>query len=349
MAFTDTEFAEHTALIKEPLLSGHRPPLHLSDQTRRWQFSLLSWNYLRLVALAMLVLHAEQSRADDLAVETIGLPSLRIDDQLAKAHTQGLELVDGKYYVTARRDDVRPKRALLLRAVPKGTACDVWDITPKSAPGDTEVMDHPGGLQSDGTRLWIPLAESKRNGRSLIRAYRLKDIEAGRRLESDFEFPVNDHIGAVAVSVERQILLGANWDTEKVYAWDFKGQLQWTLAGADLKARGLGFVASADGRAGVTVQDWKFVGDRLFASGLFRSSGSASVPPASRLCWFEHFQDRDFRRGTVVLPRQAGTELAREGMAITAGMVYFLPEDLSVSNRLFRMSVAGLMQQGETR
>ena len=349
MAFTETEIAKFRGLIEELFWSQRRPSLHVRQQTRQFQFLLISGKLLRSFALAVLVLRADQSPANDPAVEVFRLPALRIAAQPARAHTQGLELADGKYYVTARRDDVRPNRALLLRPDSNGTGWDVWDITPMGTPGDAATLDHPGGMQSDGTRLWIPLAESKRNGRSLIRAFRLKDIEAGRPLKSDFEFPVSDHIGAVAVSVKRQMLLGANWDTEKVYAWDFEGHLQWTLAGAELKACGLGIVAGDGGRAGVTVQDWKFLGDRLFASGLFRSLGPVSVPPASRLCCFERFLDRDFRRGTIVLPRHEGTELANEGMAISDGWVYFLPEDLNESNRLFRLSAADLTREGETR
>jgi len=312
---------------------------------RRLQFFLPPRKHLRSAALAMLVLYGNQSRADDLQIEVIRLPPLRIDNQPAKAHTQGLELVAGRYFVTARRDDVRPRRALLLRTDPAGTDWDVWDITPMDAQGAATALDHPGGMQSDGTRLWIPLAESKRNGRSLIRAFQLKDIEPGRRPKPDFEFPVNDHIGAVAVATESKLLFGASWDSEKVYVWDLKGRLQRTLTGAELKARGLGVVAGSEGRAGVAVQDWKVVGERLFASGLFRSPGSATMSPASRWCWFERFPDRDFRRGTVTLPRQEGTELAAEAMAISAGMVYFLPGDLGASNRLFRVALADLTKR----
>jgi hypothetical protein len=75
-----------------------------------------------------------------------------------------LEIKSGKYYVTARRDDVHPRRALLLRTDARGTDWDVWDITPVDAHGALTTLDHPGGMQSDGDRLWIPLAESKRKG-----------------------------------------------------------------------------------------------------------------------------------------------------------------------------------------
>jgi hypothetical protein len=109
--------------------------------------------------------------------------------------------------------------------------------------------------------------------------------------------------------------------------------------GDELEARGLGVVAGPEGRAGVAVQDWKVVGDRLYASGLFRSPQLATASPASRLCWFEHFLEPDFQRRTVTLPRRDGVELGREAMAVSGGSVYFVPEDLGVSNRLFRVTL----------
>ncbi len=281
-------------------------------------------------------------------MDVVSLPPLRIEGRPARAHTQGLELAGGKYYVTARRDDVRPRRALLLRTEAAATAWDVWDITPVDAQGAVTGLDHPGGMQSDGTRLWIPVAESNRNGRAMVRAFLLVDLEAGQPLKPVFEFPVSGHIGSVAVSTEHGLLFGANWDTEKVYVWDLKGQLQRTLIGDELETRGLGVVAGSEGRAGIAVQDWKVVGDRLYASGLFGSPKSMMVSQASRLCWFEHFLERDFQRQTVTLPRRGRVELAREAMAIYGGSVYFLPEDLGASNRLFRVALVELTKRGTT-
>ncbi|MEI2726952.1 MAG: DUF6454 family protein [Verrucomicrobiota bacterium] len=292
-------------------------------------------------ALAMLFLPSHQARATELAVEEIRLPPLRIQGRAARVHTQGLEMVAGKYYVTARREDVRPKRAWLLRSESAGVDWDAWDITPVEVPGEVTALDHPGGMQSDGSRLWIPLAESKRNGRSIVRAFKLADLVAGGRLKADFGFSVQDHIGAVAVAADRQLLFGASWDTERVYVWDFQGRLQRTLTGAELKARGLGVGAGPEGRPGVAVQDWKFVGERLFASGLFRAPGSEAVTTESRIIWFTGFLEPDFQRWTVTLPRPKGIMLAREGMAVSDGKVGFLPEDLGGSNRMFRVSVPG--------
>jgi hypothetical protein len=308
----------------------------------------LTWSAIGCAVLAMLLSHGPQSRAQDLAVDVVNLPPLRIEGRPARAHIQGVELAGGKYHMTARREDVRPRRALLLRTDPAATGWDVWDITPLDAQGTLTDLDHPGGMQSDGTRLWIPLAESKRNSRAIVRAFLLADLAAGRPLKPVFEFPVSDHIGAVAVSKEHGLLFGANWDTERVYVWDLKGSLQRTLRGDELEARGLGVMAGPEGRAGVAVQDWKVVGDRLYASGLFRSPKLAAASPASRVCWFERFLERDFQPRTVTLPRRDGIELAREAMAVSGGSVYFLPEDLGASNRLFRVVLAEVTRRQST-
>ena len=343
-----------------PLTCGVSISKFLTDKTQRTpssgcfrpfrglQFFRLPWRVVCSAALVVLLFPGSQARAEDFAVDVVSLPPLRIEGQPAKAHIQGLELAGGKYYMTARRDDVRPRRALLLRTDPAATGWDVWDIMPVDAQGAPIVLDHPGGMQSDGTRLWIPVSESKRNSRSIIRAFQLADLEAGRQLKPSFEFAVSDHIGAVAVSTEHGLLFGANWDTEKVYVWDLKGQLQQVLSGDRLEARGLGVVAGQEGRAGIAVQDWKVVGDRLYASGLFRSPKSATVSPASRLCWFEHFLEASFQRQTVTLPRRDGIDLGREAMAVSGGSVYFLPEDLGAANRLFRVALVELTKRGTT-
>jgi hypothetical protein len=300
------------------------------------------------LSLSLAVLTGGVVRGDSLAVlavEEVRLPSFRIGGQVAGVHTQELELVAGKYYVTARREHVHPERALLLGSDPAGAHWGDWDITPVDAHDVVTAWDHPGGMQSDGTRLWIPLAESKRNGRSIIRAFQLTNRVGGERLKSDFEFPVNEHIGAVAVSADCQLIFGANWDTERFCVWDFKGRLQQTLTDAEVKARGLRVVAGSEGRSGVAVQVWKLVKDRLFASGLFRAPGAATVTTESRLIWCVGSLEPDFQRQSVMLPLRNGIQLAREAMAISEDKIHFLREGLGASSRLLRVSLADLMKR----
>jgi len=287
-----------------------------------------------------------QTLAEDLRFESIRLPALRINGQAARAHTQGLEVLGGMYYVTARRDDVFPKQALLLRTAAGRTDWDVWDITPMAAGEAGTALDHPGGFQSDGNRLWIPLAESKRKGRSVIRVFPLTGLVPGQPLQAESEIPVHDHIGAVAVSVGQGFVLGANWDTEAVYVWDLRGRLQRTLDGPELESRGLGAVRDSGSRAGLAVQDWKMIGDRLFASGLRRVPGAMTASSEGQLLSLVGFLERGFQGRSVVLPKPGEVELAREGMAVSDGLVSYLPADLGASNQVFRASIMDLMKSG---
>lgn len=262
-------------------------------------------------------------------VETISTSPLVWKGQPLRAHTQGLEVTEGGFFVTARREDVHPRRALLLRYQTRSGQWILWDVTPT---GDV-VFDHPGGIQSDGTRLWIPIAESRRNGRSRIRAYRLDGFLAERLLMPELEFAVDDHIGALAVSAEKGLLFGASWDTESVYIWDLKGRLRQKLGGKDLSARG--WASLVDGRPGLAVQDWKFVDGNLVASGLISLPDTTPTRSVSRLL-----------RLTASLsplppsfdpPPAAGVPLSREGMAVSGGWIWFLPGDLGATNRLYRI------------
>lgn len=270
-------------------------------------------------------------------VQVVPLPSLQIQGQPARAHTQGLELVGEKIFVTARQDDVSPRRALLLRTEAAGKGWDVWDITPPRRAGTDRELDHPGGMQSDGRRLWIPLAESRRGGRSVVRVFALNHLKVGAHLEAEFEFAVSDHIGALAVSTEHRLVLGASWDTETVYVWDLQGRLQRKLTGVELEARGLGVSQERSRKPGVAVQDWKFTGARLIASGLSRAPASERPTPQSRLLAFQRFLESDFQKRTVELPVEPGPELAREGMAVSESWTCFLAEDLGATNRMFRV------------
>jgi len=311
----------------------------LSCQLFRMPCTRIAW-----WTVALLLLDSNHSRADDLTIDEIPLPALRIEGQPAKAHTQGFEVAGASYYVTARREDLRPKRALLLRTAKSATYWDVWNITPRDSGNAGMPLDHPGGMQSDGQRLWIPIAQSKPKSRSIIRVFPLAALIAGQPLKPQFELPVNDHIGAIAVSTNHNLVLGANWDTESVYVWDLQGNLKRTLIGSDLRLRGLGAVAGADPRSGVAVQDWKIIGDRLFASGLVRQPDAPATASKSRFVSFSNFPESDFQRSTTTLPLHQGTELAREAMAISDGAILLLPADLGVSNRIFRVALTNIFK-----
>jgi hypothetical protein len=275
----------------------------------------------------------------------VKLPSLRIDGEQASAHTQGLEIVGNKYYVTARRDDVRPRQPILVCFdAASETNLRVWNIALTNDSSRAATLDHPGGLQSDGKRLWIPIAESKPKSRSVIRAFSIASLEADAP-KAEIEFTFSDHIGALAVALQRDVLLGANWDTESVYVWDLQGHLKQTLTGSEVGIRGLGISGIG---AELAVQDWKIVEQRLFASGLSKTR-SPEMASKSQFVVFSDFLESNFKARVANLPLHGGVELGREAMAISEGFAYFLPEDLGSTNRLFRVRLDGILKRGESK
>jgi hypothetical protein len=269
-------------------------------------------------------------------LEIIPLPPLQIGGQPATAHTQGMEIVEGQFFVTARLETARPKQAILARTVPQSTGWDTWDITPATPVGASGPFDHPGGFQSDGQRLWIPVSESVRKGRTVIRVFELNRLKPSKAATPDFEFAVPDHIGALAVGTNQSVLLGASWDTETVYVWDLKGHLQRTLAGVELKNRNLGIISGPDGHAGVAVQDWKMAGECLYASGLFGDPSGRAPRPRSRLLVFTRFLQPNFECQQISLPNAPSVELAQEAMTLSHDFLFCFPENLGPSNRCFR-------------
>jgi hypothetical protein len=208
-----------------------------------------------VILAALAVLGGYPSMAGEL--ETVPLPPLKIHGQPAEAHTQGMEIVDGQFYVTARLETARPRQAILARTRPQSAGWDTWEITPRTPAGASGRLDHPGGFQFDGARFWIPISQSVRHGRTIIRVFALARLRPDQIPVADFEFEVADHIGALAVATNQNIVLGASWDTETVYVWDLKGRLKRTLTGTELKNRDLGIVSGPNGHGGVAVQDWK--------------------------------------------------------------------------------------------
>lgn len=282
--------------------------------------------------------------ASNRTVGEMSLPPLFFNGKPARAHTQGLEIIAGYYYVTARLDDPKPRRALLLRTSKTAEHWDIWDITPNGVnPGVGElVLDHPGGMQFDGRLLWVPIATSQRGGRSLLCGFDIKKLRANRPVTPQIQYAVADHIGALAVSRKRNLIVGASWDTETVYVWNLKGHLERVLTPTELQAWQLGATSGANTRSGVAVQDWKYVGDHLYASGLYKSAEHATAVPRSRLLILSRFPRGNPETRIVPIQFHEGVELAAEGMAVLGDRIYFLPEDLKDSNRMFCVPIRNL-------
>jgi len=280
-----------------------------------------------------------RSTLDAKKIEARTLPPLVIDRKPVKAHTQGLLLTKDGLFVTARRDDVKPRRSLLLwlrgdtrQKIESWTK--IWDVTPTSLPpGWENGLDHPGGLDSDGENLWIPLSHSRRDGKTLLRQFSIRALLETGEAAPRTTITVDDHIGAVAVSRDPVRLFGASWNTDYTYTWSPDGSHS-TISLRDAFVRGSPDWSNA-------VQDWKVQGRWLIASGIDKSSSRPRNRPRAVI----QAIDLETRRlvSELRLPRRllVGPD-TREGMAIFDDHVWLIPGDLGKTNRLYRFPLSEL-------
>ena len=91
------------------------------------------------------------------------------------------------------------------------------NIVERVAVGD-EQHYHPGGMDFDGTALWIAAAEYR--PRSTASIHRLVPGCAAERV-----FDVDDHVGAVARCGAAGDLVGWSWGSRRFYRWSADGVL----------------------------------------------------------------------------------------------------------------------------
>lgn len=72
---------------------------------------------------------------------------------------------------------------------------------------------HAGGLDFDGRHLWVPVAEYRPGGASIIYRVEPQSLDAVEVLR------IGDHIGAVARDPAGRRLVGVNWGGRRFYAW----------------------------------------------------------------------------------------------------------------------------------
>ena len=268
-----------------------------------------------------------------LELEPVGrqvIPTFEVDGVPARIHTQGLYVTPRHYIITGRLE-TSPRRALLIRVDRQDPRhVETLDITPSPLGG--RRLDHPGGFDSDGQALWIPVAESRRGGGSVILRVPLRPDDPLNAVTPEVAFTVNDHIGAIAVDPEAERLYGANWDTELVYVWAFDGRLIERIPRAEL--------VSDDPSWGLAVQDWKCVGPgRVLAGGIDKSPGRDPFTSPAVVAWLDLRQRRCL--ASVRLPRPVSLDMpiTNEGLDFVKDQLYLLPGDLGEGAEVFQYRV----------
>jgi len=154
---------------------------------------------------------------------------------------------------------------------------------------------HPGGIALDGDSVWLPVAEYRAKSTSTIQ--RRNKLT----LDLEFQFPVPDHIGCVAVTPE--FIIGGNWDSREFYVWDHRGTLIRKVANETMNA----------------YQDLKFRSGSIVASGVLPGRQGA-------VDWLE-FPSMRLHHQILVPNTDRGEPFTREGMTIFQDRLWLLPED----------------------
>src|SRR4051812_29690642 len=113
------------------------------------------------------------------------------------------------------------------------------------------TMYHPGGIDYDGTSIWLAVAEYRPDSRSIV--YRVDPA----RMQAAEIFRFADHIGALVHNTDENTLNGVSWGSRRFYRWTLDKQGKVTNADtAPDKLRGTNISHYID------YQDWKDRGGR---------------------------------------------------------------------------------------
>ena len=142
-------------------------------------------------------------------------------------HPEGLALTPQHIVLSAVQVIVPPK----MYPTPRGG----YDRTPGKGVGHVFVMDrqghlqrdiilgegtmyHPGGMDFDGSSVWVPVAQYRPNSSAII--YRI----TATTLAVHRQFEVNDHIGGIIRDPTTGHLVGNNWGSRRFYEWTLQGR-----------------------------------------------------------------------------------------------------------------------------
>jgi len=182
---------------------------------------------------------------------------------------------------------------------------------------------HPGGIDYDGTSIWVPVAEYRPNSRSIV--YRV-DPETMKATEV---FRFADHIGAIVRNVDDHTLHGVSWGSRRFYRWTLGADGKVTNADTPPeKLRTLNTSYYLD------YQDCKYVGARrMLCTGVTEMRRTPDASPF-RLGGIDLIDLRDGRpvhQVPVLLWTDGGLDMTHNPVWLepsAAGLRgYFMPED----------------------
>jgi hypothetical protein len=185
------------------------------------------------------------------------------------------------------------------------------------------AMYHPGGIDFDGTHIWVPVAEYRPNSRSII--YRV-DPQTMKPVEV---FRFADHIGGVVRNTDDNTLHGVSWGSRRFYKWTMGAGGRVTNAGAPPEN-----LRTLNPSHYVDYQDCKYAGARrMLCTGVteLRTGPDAAPFRLGGLDLIDLVTGRPLHQVPVLLWTPGGMDMTHNPVWIeptaTGLRGYFMPDD----------------------
>ena len=184
------------------------------------------------------------------------------------------------------------------------------------------TLYHPGGIDFDGTSLWVPVAEYRPDSRSIV--YRVDP----QTLNATAVLRVADHVGGVVRDTDARTLHGVSWGSRRFYTWPVNADGSIGADAAAAPARRLNASHYVD------YQDCKYAGrGAMLCGGVSELRGAPGATPLrlGGLDLVDLGDGRPLHQVPVPLWTSGGLAMTRNPLWVepagTGLRVYFMPED----------------------
>jgi uncharacterized protein DUF6454 len=247
-------------------------------------------------------------------------------------HPQGMVKIGDTYYVSSVEITERTKRfPEPVGGYDRDAGAGVGHLFKIDATGHLladltlgeGTIYHPGGIDYDGTSLWVPVAEYRPDSRSIV--YRV-DPATMKAAEA---FRVADHIGAIVHDTDDNTLHGVSWGSRRFYRWTLGGRGR--VANAALPPDKL---RTLNPSHYIDYQDCKYAGHgRMLCTGVteFRPTPGAPLVRLGGMDLVDLRHSRPIHQVPVLLWTATGFDMTHNPAWIEANgpglRAYFMPED----------------------
>lgn len=182
---------------------------------------------------------------------------------------------------------------------------------------------HPGGIDFDGTSVWVPVAEYRPNSRSIV--YRVDPVT----MKATEVLRFADHIGAIVHNTDDHTLHGVSWGSRRFYRWTLDGEGRVTNANVTPER-----LRTLNSSHYVDYQDCKYVGGRrMLCTGVTEMRRAPGEAPfrLGGIDLIDLSDGRPVHQVPVLLWTSSGIDMTHNPVWLepiaTGVRGYFMPED----------------------